>query len=82
MSRRSDVVIIGGGLVGASLALALAPLKLSIELIEAIPSDDPEQPSFDERTIALTWSSRRVLEALGVWHAIAERASPIHSIHV
>ena len=82
MSRRSDVVIIGGGLVGASLALALAPLKLSIDVIEAIPTDDPEQPSFDERTIALTWSSRRVLEALGVWHAIAERASPIHSIHV
>ena len=82
MLSRSDVTIIGGGLVGTSLALALTPLKLSIDVIEAVSPDDPEQPSFDARTIALTWSSRQILNAIGVWPALAEHASPIHSIHV
>ena len=82
MPSRSDVAIIGGGLVGTSLALALAPLKLSIDVIEAVSPDDSEQPSFDARTIALTWSSRQILDAIGAWPALAEKASPIHSIHV
>ena len=64
MPSRSDVAIIGGGLVGTSLALALAPLKLSIDVIEAVSADDSEQPSFDARTIALTWSSRQILDAI------------------
>ena len=45
-----DLAICGGGMVGATLALALAPLDLSIVLIEAAAPDAAEPPSFDERT--------------------------------
>jgi 2-octaprenyl-6-methoxyphenol hydroxylase len=78
----SDIAIVGGGMVGASLALALAPLKISIALIEAIPQASAAQPSFDERTTALSNGSRRILETLGVWPALAGAATPIARIHV
>ena len=77
-----DVAIVGGGMVGASLAVALAPLKLSVALIEAIPHNATAQPSFDERTTALSNGSRRILETIGVWPALNELATPIAKIHV
>lgn len=49
-----DVAICGGGLVGATLALALADLGLDVVLIEAHPFGTSGQPSFDERTTALS----------------------------
>jgi 2-octaprenyl-6-methoxyphenol hydroxylase len=77
-----DVAIVGGGLVGASLAVALRGLPLRIALIEAHAPDSSSQPSFDERTTALGNASRRVFEALGVWQALALEAAPITAIHV
>ena len=77
-----DVAIVGGGMVGASLAVALAPLKLRVALIEAIPHNATAQPSFDERTTALSNGSRRILETIGVWPALNELATPIAKIHV
>lgn len=81
--QQHDVVIIGGGLVGASLACALADIDVSCALIEATPFGQSEQPSYDERTVALTWSSRQIFSGIGVWDDIAERdATPITSIHI
>lgn len=80
--QRFDVAIVGGGLVGASLAVALRSLPLKVALIEAHPPDSSAQPSFDERTTALGNASRRVFEALGVWSALASEAAPITEIHV
>jgi 2-octaprenyl-6-methoxyphenol hydroxylase len=77
-----DVAIVGGGMVGATLAAALAPLNLRVALIEAIPHNAAAQPSFDERTTALSNGSRRILETLGVWPALASVATPIRKIHV
>ena len=77
-----DIAIVGGGMVGASLAVALAPLKLKIALVEAVPSGSASQPSFDERTTALSNASRRILEALGVWPGVSSQATPIRKIHV
>jgi 2-octaprenyl-6-methoxyphenol hydroxylase len=77
-----DVAIVGGGLAGASLAAALAPLPLSVALIEAHAPGSSAQPSFDERTTALGNASRRAFEALGVWSRLAPEAAPITSIHV
>jgi 2-octaprenyl-6-methoxyphenol hydroxylase len=77
-----DVAIVGGGMVGASLAVALAPLNLRVALIEAIPHNAAAQPSFDERTTALSNGSRRILETLDVWPALNAFATPIAKIHV
>ena len=77
-----DVVIVGGGMVGASFALALRATKLRTLLIEGVPPDSAAQPSFDERTTALGNGSRQIFESLGVWNAMAADASAIRSIHV
>src|SRR5258706_2402075 len=75
-----DVAIVGGGMVGASLAAALAPLGLKIALVEAVPHDAASQPSFDERTTALSNGSSRILETLGVWPGVSSQATPIRKI--
>ena len=77
-----DVVIVGGGMVGASFALALRATKLRVLLIESVPPDSAAQPSFDERTTALGNGSKQIFESLGVWQAMAAESSPIRAIHV
>jgi 2-octaprenyl-6-methoxyphenol hydroxylase len=77
-----DIVIAGGGLVGGSLALALAGLSCRVALIEAAEPDSGAQPSFDDRTIALSFGSCRILRALGIWDQIAASVWPIKQIHV
>lgn len=77
-----DVAIVGGGLVGASLALMLAQLRLSTALIEAVPFNVSGQPSFDERTTALSNGSRRIFEALGVWPLLSKSVTSIRRIHI
>jgi 2-octaprenyl-6-methoxyphenol hydroxylase len=77
-----DVAIIGGGMVGASLAVALAPLGIRAAVVEAVPHDSALQPSFDERTTALSNGSRRILECLGTWGGVAAAATAIRKIHV
>ena len=81
-TRDFDVAISGGGLVGASLALALAPLGLKVALIEAVPQGRSEHPSFDERTTALANGSVRIFRSLGVWRQMEREATPIRRIHV
>jgi 2-octaprenyl-6-methoxyphenol hydroxylase len=82
MSERFDVAIVGGGMVGASLAAALDNLDVTTALIEAVPHDAAAQPSFDERTTALSNGSRRILETLGVWPGVAGDATAIRKVHV
>ena len=77
-----DVVIAGGGMVGASLALALAPLGLRIAIVEPIPRSAAAQPSFDDRSTALSRSTQRMFEAMGLWNGIVAAATPILRIHV
>lgn len=77
-----DVAICGGGLVGATLALALAQLELDVVLIEAHPFGTLGQPSFDDRTTALSNGSQRVFQALGAWPLLERDATAIRRIHV
>ncbi|HEU4617779.1 MAG TPA: 2-octaprenyl-6-methoxyphenyl hydroxylase [Gammaproteobacteria bacterium] len=77
-----DVVIVGGGLVGSALAVALAPLALKIVLVEAHDPSRLQQPSFDARVTALANGSARILRALGLGDALDADAEPILSIHV
>jgi 2-octaprenyl-6-methoxyphenol hydroxylase len=82
MSEPYDIAIVGGGMVGASLAVALEGLGRRAALIEAVPHDAAAQPSFDDRTTALSNGSRRIFETMGVWEDIAAAATPIARIHV
>jgi 2-octaprenyl-6-methoxyphenol hydroxylase len=82
LAGRYDVAIAGGGMIGASLALALAGTKLRVLLIEAVSPESAAQPSFDDRTTALGNGARAIFETLGVWSAIRERAGAIRAIHV
>lgn len=76
-----EVVIVGGGLVGASLGIALAPLPLRIALIEsAAPPATP--PVWDERCIAINHASQQIFKHLGVWDTLAVDAQPIVSTHI
>jgi 2-octaprenyl-6-methoxyphenol hydroxylase len=77
-----DIAIVGGGMVGASLAVALRGTGLTVALIEAHAPDSAAQPSFDERTTALGNASRRIFEAIGVWKSLAPAAARIERIHV
>lgn len=77
-----DVAIVGGGLVGASLACALAPLGLKVALLEAVNFKAASQPSYDDRTLALSASSCKILQGLDIWPALAENATPIREIQV
>lgn len=83
MPDRYDLIVVGGGLVGASLAIALRNTGLRIAVIEPHPFDSPAQPSYDERTVALTWSTRQIYQGIGIWQDIASAgAEPIKDIHV
>jgi len=82
-----DLIIIGGGLVGASLAISLANQPLRIAVIEAVEyhtDDSPNnaQPSYDDRVLALSFGSKRIFEAMELWPDIATHATPIKRIHV
>jgi 2-octaprenyl-6-methoxyphenol hydroxylase len=80
--REFDVAIVGGGLVGASLALGLAGTGVRVLLVESVAPDSAAQPSFDERTTALGNASRRIFQGLGVWDDVSREAAAIRAIHV
>lgn len=86
-----DIVIVGGGLVGASLGCALAPLieryGWKVAIIEASPLheqplDEHWQPSFDARASAIAEGSAQRFRQLGVWKAMQTEATPIRHIHI
>lgn len=77
-----DLLIIGGGLVGASLACALDGLGLRIGLVEVAPLTVSQHPSYDDRTLALAQGTRRIFQTLGLWEALAASATPIRQIHI
>jgi 2-octaprenyl-6-methoxyphenol hydroxylase len=77
-----DIVIAGGGMIGTSLALALAPLGLRVAVVEAVARKAGQQPSFDDRSTALSRSTQRMFEAMGLWDAVVAASTPISNIHV
>lgn len=69
-------------MVGSTLALALAPLGLRVAIVEPVPRAADVQPSFDDRSTALSRSTQRMFEAMGLWDDIVVAATPILHIHV
>ncbi|ONN73115.1 2-octaprenyl-3-methyl-6-methoxy-1,4-benzoquinol hydroxylase [Pseudomonas oryzihabitans] len=86
MLTHADLVIVGAGMVGSALALALADSGLSVVLLDrgpltpgAVESDLP----FEPRVSALSLASQRILQRLGAWDGIlARRVSPYQAMHV
>ena len=69
-------------MIGTSLGLALAPLNLRVAVVEAVARGSGQQPSFDDRSTALSRSSQRMFEAMGLWPEIVAASTPIKNIHV
>ncbi|HEY3983283.1 2-octaprenyl-6-methoxyphenyl hydroxylase [Cedecea sp.] len=80
-----SVIIVGGGMAGATLALAISTLtrgKLPVSLIEAVAPDSTAHPGFDARAIALAKGTCQQLDRIGIWPAIADCATAIKTVHV
>lgn len=76
-----DVLIVGGGLVGASLAIALDGLGLDVAQVEAAPAGSPP-PVFDQRSLSFSDTTVNALTALGVLQELRMPSAPIQRIHV
>ena len=86
-----DLIIIGGGLAGASLACALKNIgadqfpgdkPLNIAVIEAFELNTDSQPSYDDRTVALSYGSRCIFDSMGLWSSLEPYAEAINTIHI
>ena len=76
------VLVSGGGLTGASLAVALADRGMRVAIVEAVAPQSPAQPSLDDRTSAIARTGVRILGNLGVWPLLKEAPSPIHAVEI
>lgn len=80
-----SVIIVGGGMNGATLALAISHLtqgQLPVHLVEAVAPQTTNHPGFDSRAIALAQGTCQQLSRIGIWQAIAECATAIKIVHV
>ncbi|MEM1429561.1 MAG: UbiH/UbiF/VisC/COQ6 family ubiquinone biosynthesis hydroxylase [Pseudomonadota bacterium] len=80
MMRDADVLIVGGGLNGCSMALACARAGLSSVVIDSLPVATRADDRFDGRSYALALASKRMLGALGLWPELEAQAQPILKI--
>jgi 2-octaprenyl-6-methoxyphenol hydroxylase len=80
--KNCDVIIGGGGMVGLSLAIALAKGGLDVVVADPVPQSAALDAKFDGRVCALSYASVRMFQALGVWEHLKEHAQPINDILV
>ena len=80
MEHDADVLIVGGGLNGPLLGLALVRAGLRVGVIDALPAAQRAAEDFDGRSYALALASVRMLRALGLWAAVEAEAQPILAV--
>ena len=79
---RTELAVAGGGLAGMTLAIACAQAGIEVALIDRLEPKAMLKPGFDGRTTALSFGSRRVMDAIGVWPELEPEAEPILEIRV
>jgi 2-octaprenyl-6-methoxyphenol hydroxylase len=80
-----DIIIIGGGMVGCSFASLLEQelgMSRSILVVDATTFDSGQQPGFDDRSTALSWSSRLIFESAGLWREMAASLTAIKKVEI
>ncbi|WP_073034515.1 UbiH/UbiF/VisC/COQ6 family ubiquinone biosynthesis hydroxylase [Roseovarius pacificus] len=82
MEHDSDIVIVGGGLNGPALALALAQSGFTVTVIDALSETVRKNAAFDGRAYALALSSMRLLRAIGIWDRVSDHTQPMLEIKV
>ena len=82
MSNETDILIVGGGLNGPALALALAQAGLRSTVIDALPRGVQTDDNFDGRGYALALASKRLLAGIGVWSDVAPQSQPMLDLKV
>ncbi|TMV04984.1 2-octaprenyl-6-methoxyphenyl hydroxylase [Ruegeria sediminis] len=82
MEKVSDILIVGGGLNGPALALALAQTGHSVTVVDALAEKVRKNAAFDGRAYALALASQRLLRAVGVWDRVTDQAQPMLEIKV
>lgn len=80
--QQYDIVIVGGGMVGASLACALSGRGLRIAMVEAVQPSVRSAAGYDDRAIALAYGTKKIFSGLQLWERLAPEVMPIHRIHV
>ncbi|MFK8069101.1 MAG: 2-octaprenyl-6-methoxyphenyl hydroxylase [Gammaproteobacteria bacterium] len=87
MQTDFDCLIVGGGMVGASLACALRdqvldnkPIKIAV--VEAFSPNKNNPPNYDDRGLGIAPASQRILQGLGLWEKLEAEATPIKKIHI
>ena len=80
--EKTDVIIVGGGLNGATMALAAAQAGLKVTVVDTLPVDTRKRRNFDGRSYALALGSIRFLRSLGVWKSVEAKAQPMLEIKV
>lgn len=78
----ADVLIVGGGMVGGPLALALAGAGLAVVVVDSADPEATVAAAFDGRSSAIAYATQRVLAATGVWDELGPRTTPILDIRV
>ncbi len=79
---KTDVIIVGAGLIGTTLACGLAAHGIDVVMIDKADPKDGIAPTFDGRASAIAQASRIALEGIGLWPLVAEKTEPIREIRV
>jgi 2-octaprenyl-6-methoxyphenol hydroxylase len=82
MNDDTDIVIVGGGLIGSAMAIALSSIGFDITVVDRQSNKLTKSQNFDGRAYALSHASIRMLKVLGIWNYFKENAQPILDIKV